>query len=33
MESIQASHILVPSEIAAKEVLAKLKDNGNFAAG
>jgi peptidyl-prolyl cis-trans isomerase C len=30
MESIQASHILVPSEIAAKEVLAKLKDNGSF---
>ena len=31
MEQIQASHILVPSLIAANEVLAKLKDNGDFA--
>jgi parvulin-like peptidyl-prolyl isomerase len=31
MQQIRASHILVPSLIAANEVLAKLKDNGDFA--
>lgn len=31
MQQIQASHILVPSQVAANEVLAKLKDNGDFA--
>jgi parvulin-like peptidyl-prolyl isomerase len=31
MQQIQASHILVPSLVAATDLLAKLKDGGDFA--